>query len=39
MVAFENFAGATDTVVRRARLTKGGTIQTDAEYDSAFEGI
>ena len=39
MVAFQNFAGATDTVVRRARLTKGGTIQTDANYDSAFKGL
>jgi len=39
MVAFENFAGATDTVVRKARITKSGTIQTDAEYDSAFKGL
>jgi hypothetical protein len=39
MVAFDNFQGDTDTVVRRARITKGGTIQTDAEYDSTFRGI
>lgn len=39
MLTIRNFQGATDTVVRRARITKGGTVQTDAEYDSAFRGI
>jgi hypothetical protein len=39
MLTFINFQGATDTVVRRARITKSGTVQSDAEYDSAFKGI
>ena len=37
MVAFNNWKPVTDTVVQLFRVTKSGTAQTDAEYDSAYK--
>ena len=39
IVAFKDFQGANDTVVRLLRVTKGGSTQVAADYDSCFKGL
>ena len=39
MVALTNWASVNDTVVQRFRVTKSGTAQSDANYDSAYKGL
>jgi hypothetical protein len=39
MVALTNWSPVNDTVVQRFRVTKSGTAQSDANYDSAFKSF
>ena len=39
IVAFKDFQGANDTVVRLLSATKGGSTQVAADYDSCFKGL
>ena len=39
MVAINNWKPVDDTVVQRFRVTKSGTAQSDAEYDSAYKEL
>ena len=39
MIAINNWKPVDDTVVQRFRVTKSGTAQTDANYDSAYKEL